>query len=80
MPGAQEKLTDYNERRRLNWKRLDDFFPATRPRRIEHRAPAGGFSNADRVMDGALSLPCHHALSNDDVGFLVDSLAEFLPR
>ncbi len=45
---------------------------------IEHRAPAGGFPNADRVMDRALSLPCHHALTSDDVGFMIESLAEVL--
>lgn len=131
-----EKLADYNERRRLNWQRLDDFFAGhedqvVRPRtredaqvawmrypfvlrdgldrtaiqrelesrgiatlmvwtgnivrqpgfaRIEHRAPADGFPNADRVMDRALSLPCHHALSSDDVGFLIESLADVLAR
>ena len=129
-----EKLADYNERRRLNWRRLDDFFAGhedqvVRPRTredaqvawmrypfvlrdgidrtaiqrelesrgiatlmvwtgnvlrqpgfagIEHRAPADGFPNADRVMDRALSLPCHHALTSDDVGFLIESLAEVL--
>jgi hypothetical protein len=31
-------------------------------------------------MDRALSLPCHHALSSDDVGFLIESLAEVLAR
>ena len=131
-----EKLADYNDRRRLNWQRLDDFFAGhedqvMRPRSredaqvawmrypfvlrdgldrtaiqrelesrgiatlmvwtgnllrqpgfagIEHRAPTGGFPNADRVMDRALSLPSHHALSSDDVGFLVESLAEVFAR
>jgi CDP-4-dehydro-6-deoxyglucose reductase, E1 len=131
-----DKLAEYNERRRLNWQRLDDFFAGhedkiVRPRSredaqvawmrypfvlrddldrteiqralelrgiatlmvwtgnilrqpgfagIEHRAPAGGFPNADRVMDRALSLPCHHALASDDVGYLIESLTEVLPR
>src|SRR5262245_27997542 len=131
-----EKLADYNERRRLNWQRLDDFFAGhedqvVRPRTredaqvawmrypfvlrddidrtaiqrelesrgiatlmvwtgnivrqpgfagIAHRAPAGGLPHADRVMDRALSRPCHHALSSDDVGFLIESLAEVLTR
>jgi CDP-6-deoxy-D-xylo-4-hexulose-3-dehydrase len=129
-----DKLVDYNERRRLNWQRLDDFFAAhedkvVRPRArddaqvtwmrypfvlregfdrtaiqrelesrgiatlmvwtgnilrqpgfagIDHRSPDGGFPNADGVMDRALSLPCHHALSSDDLGFLIESLAEVL--
>jgi dTDP-4-amino-4,6-dideoxygalactose transaminase len=29
-------------------------------------------------MDRALSLPCHHALTSDDVGFMIESLAEVL--
>jgi hypothetical protein len=41
---------------------------------IGHRAPAGGFPNADRVMDRALSLPCHHAC------FVIGSLADVLPH
>jgi len=45
---------------------------------IDHRAPAGGFPNADRVMDRALSLPCHHALTSDDLGYVIESLAEVL--
>jgi hypothetical protein len=40
MPGAQEKLTDYNERRRLNWKRLDDFFSGHET--TSYRAPGAG--------------------------------------
>ena len=129
-----DKLADYNERRRLNWQRLDDFFAGhgdkvvrPRPREdaqvtwmrypfvlregldrtaiqrdlesrgiatlmvwtgnilrqpgfaaIDHRAPGAGFPNADAVMDLALSLPCHHALSSDDLGFVIESLTEVL--
>jgi hypothetical protein len=29
-------------------------------------------------MDRALSLPCHHALSSDDLGYLVQSLTDVL--
>jgi dTDP-4-amino-4,6-dideoxygalactose transaminase len=29
-------------------------------------------------MDRALSLPCHHALSSDDLGYLVESLTDVL--
>jgi CDP-6-deoxy-D-xylo-4-hexulose-3-dehydrase len=127
-----DKLADYNERRRLNWRRLDDFFArhedkVMRPRTtdgaravwmrypfvlndeydrsevqreleqrgiatfmvwsgnilrqpgfagIEHRAPAAGVPNADRIMDHALSLPAHHALSSDDVGYVIEVLGE----
>jgi CDP-6-deoxy-D-xylo-4-hexulose-3-dehydrase len=34
---------------------------------IAHRAPAGGFPNADRVMEQGLVLPSHHAMDDDDV-------------
>jgi dTDP-4-amino-4,6-dideoxygalactose transaminase len=43
---------------------------------IEHRAPADGFPNADRVMDRGLSLPTHHSLTSDDVGYLVEVVDE----
>jgi len=129
-----DKLDDYNERRRLAWQRLDDFFArhedkVVRPRGrddavvtwmrypfivregldrtaiqreleargiatlmvwsgnllrhpgfagIERREPAGGFPNADRITERALSLPCHHALSSDDIGYMLESLGEVL--
>jgi CDP-6-deoxy-D-xylo-4-hexulose-3-dehydrase len=43
---------------------------------IPHRAPADGFPNADRVMDHALSLPSHHGLTSDDLGYLVEAVDE----
>ena len=45
---------------------------------IEHRAPADGFPNADVVMDHALCIPTHHGLGSDDIGYVVDTLAELL--
>jgi dTDP-4-amino-4,6-dideoxygalactose transaminase len=131
-----EKLADYNERRRVNWQRLDDYFATredavVRPRTtdgattvwmrypftlrdgidrstlqqalqgrgiatfmvwsgnilrhpgfadIECRVPPGGLPNADRVTDHALSLPSHHALTLDDVGYITEVLDEVLPR
>jgi CDP-6-deoxy-D-xylo-4-hexulose-3-dehydrase len=129
-----DKLADYNERRRLNWKRLDDFFArhddkVVRPRSrddavvtwmrypfilregldrtdlqrelesrgiatlmvwtgnvlrqpgfagIERREPTDGFPNADRVMDRALSVPAHHALDSDDLGYMLEALGDVL--
>jgi CDP-6-deoxy-D-xylo-4-hexulose-3-dehydrase len=129
-----DKLAEYNERRRLNWQRLDDFFArhddkVVRPRNrddavvtwmrypfvlregldrseiqrelesrgiatlmvwtgnvlrqpgfagIARREPADGFPNADRVMDRALSVPAHHALSSDDLGYMIEALGEVL--
>jgi CDP-6-deoxy-D-xylo-4-hexulose-3-dehydrase len=127
-----DKLPDYNDRRRLSWQRLDDFFArhedkVVRPQSradavvtwmrypfilredldrteiqrqlesrgiatlmvwsgnilrhpgfagIERREPPGGFPNADRMTSRALSLPCHHALSSDDLGYMIESLGE----
>jgi CDP-6-deoxy-D-xylo-4-hexulose-3-dehydrase len=45
---------------------------------IEHRAPEDGLPNTDRVMDRALSLPTHHGLTSDDVGHMVEALADWL--
>ena len=45
---------------------------------IEHRAPAAGLPNADRVMDRGLSLPSHHGLSSDAVGHIAASLSDYL--
>jgi CDP-6-deoxy-D-xylo-4-hexulose-3-dehydrase len=45
---------------------------------INHRAPAGGLPECDRVMDRALSLPAHHGLKSDDVGHIVNSLSDWL--
>ena len=43
---------------------------------IDHRAPADGFPNADLVMSHALSIPTHHGLGSDDVGYVVETLSE----
>jgi CDP-6-deoxy-D-xylo-4-hexulose-3-dehydrase len=45
---------------------------------IEHRAPAGGFPNADRVMERAISLPTHHAMTSDDLGYVLEVLGDVL--
>jgi CDP-6-deoxy-D-xylo-4-hexulose-3-dehydrase len=43
---------------------------------IEHRKPAAGLPNSDRVTDRALSLPSHHALSSDDLGRMMTVVSE----
>jgi CDP-6-deoxy-D-xylo-4-hexulose-3-dehydrase len=45
---------------------------------IEHRAAPGGFPNADRIMDRAISVPTHHAMSSDDLGYVLEVLADTL--
>jgi CDP-6-deoxy-D-xylo-4-hexulose-3-dehydrase len=132
------KLADFNERRQLNWQKLDDFFAdhedrIVRPRTtdgcnttwmrycfrlregsgmdrtgfqeflearnvatrmvwtgnilrqpgfagIGHRAPSDGLPHADLVMDTGLSLPIHHGLSSDHVGFMIDQLIDLMAR
>jgi CDP-6-deoxy-D-xylo-4-hexulose-3-dehydrase len=45
---------------------------------IEHRVPADGLPNANVITERSLSLPAHHALSSDDVGYIGEVLAEVL--
>ena len=126
-----DKLTGFNQQRRDNWRRLDDFLATrdgvTRGRTtpetdttwmrfcftidddggidrsevqeqleergvatrmvwtgnilrqpgfagIEHRAPEGGLPNCDHIMDNALSLPVHHGLNADHMGYMCEQL------
>ncbi len=41
---------------------------------IEHRAPAEGLPNCDYIMDNAVSLPIHHGLNADHIGFMCEQL------
>ena len=41
---------------------------------IEHRAPDTGLPACDRIMDRALSLPVHHGLDADHMGFICEQL------
>jgi CDP-6-deoxy-D-xylo-4-hexulose-3-dehydrase len=43
---------------------------------ITHRQPNDGLPNCDRAMDRALSLPIHHRLSADHIGFICEQLDE----
>lgn len=43
---------------------------------IEHRTPEGGLPECDHLMDHALSLPIHHGLTSDHIGFICDQLTE----
>jgi CDP-6-deoxy-D-xylo-4-hexulose-3-dehydrase len=47
---------------------------------IEHRAPAAGLPNTDRVMDRSMSLPIHHGLDADHMGFICEQLAALYER
>ena len=41
---------------------------------IERREPEGGLPNCDRLMDQALSLPIHHGMNADHMGYICESL------
>ena len=41
---------------------------------IAHRQPKGGLPATDQVMDRALTLPTHHGLTSDDLGYMVECL------
>lgn len=45
---------------------------------IERREPADGFPRADAITESSLSLPAHHALSSDDLGYMVEVVGEEL--
>jgi CDP-6-deoxy-D-xylo-4-hexulose-3-dehydrase len=49
-------------------------------RKIAHRAPADGLPNADRVMETGLVLPCNHAMSDEDVDYVCETIDAFLAR
>ena len=43
-----------------------------------NRIPDDGLPNADAITERALSLPSHHALSADDLGYMVEVVGEEL--
>lgn len=47
---------------------------------IPHRLPKGGLPQTDIVMDRALTLPAHHGLTSDDLGYIVECLDELFTQ
>ncbi len=47
-------------------------------RGVTYRTPADGLPNADAIMERGFVLPMSHALGDDDVGYVIDTLASFL--
>lgn len=45
---------------------------------IDCRIPEGGLPHADAITERALSLPAHHALDSDDLGYMVEVVGEEL--
>jgi CDP-6-deoxy-D-xylo-4-hexulose-3-dehydrase len=48
--------------------------------KIPHRVADGGLTNCDRVMDRAMSLPIHHGLDADHMGFICEQLDALYER
>ncbi len=49
-------------------------------RRIAHRIAPSGLANADRVMETGLILPMNHAIDDDGVAFMCETVDAFLAR
>ena len=45
---------------------------------VPYRIGPGGLSNADRVMEQGLVLPCNHGLTDDDVDYVCEVVDAFL--
>ena len=48
--------------------------------KIAHRSPASGLPNCDRVMDRSMSLPIHHGLNAEHMGFICEQLDDLFDR
>ena len=47
---------------------------------VAHRVAAGGLPNADRVMETGLVLPCNHAIDDDGIAYIGDTMDAFFER
>jgi len=47
-------------------------------RDVRHRTPADGLPNADRVMESGFILPCNHAIGDDEIAYVLATVAEFV--
>jgi CDP-6-deoxy-D-xylo-4-hexulose-3-dehydrase len=45
---------------------------------VAHRVAPAGLSNADRIMETGLILPCNHALDDDGIAYVCESADAFL--
>lgn len=73
---VQEFLAERNIATRMVW--TGNIFRQPGFAGIEHRQPNGGLPQTDLVMDRALTLPLHHALTSDDVGYMLECMAELV--
>ena len=43
-----------------------------------HKAAAGGYPEADKVMRGGMLIACHHGLNQDQINHMMESITEFM--
>ena len=69
---AQEFLADRGVATRMVW--TGNILRQPGFAGIDHRAPDSGLPNCDEMMDRALSLPIHHGLNADHMGYMCEQL------
>jgi CDP-4-dehydro-6-deoxyglucose reductase, E1 len=69
---AQEFLADRGVATRMVW--TGNILRQPGFAAIEHRAPETGLPHCDHIMDHAVSLPIHHGLDADHMGFITTQL------
>jgi CDP-4-dehydro-6-deoxyglucose reductase, E1 len=47
-------------------------------RGVEYRLPAEGLPNADAIMERGFILPLNHALADEHINFVIDTVDQFL--
>lgn len=47
-------------------------------RNVPHKAAAGGYPEADKVMRGGMLLACHHGLDDAQIAHVMESVSEFM--
>lgn len=47
---------------------------------VPHRVAVGGLRNADRVMERGLILPCNHAIDDDGIAYICETVDAFFAR
>lgn len=47
---------------------------------VAHKAAAGGYREADKIMRGGMLLACHHGLSSAQIAHVMESVTEFMNK
>jgi CDP-6-deoxy-D-xylo-4-hexulose-3-dehydrase len=71
---VQEFLAERNVATRMVW--TGNILRQPGFAQIAHREPEGGLPATDLVMDRALTLPIHHGLTSDDLGYMIECIDE----